>query len=402
MRTYGTVVRLEEARRFGYIRPADSHSYALPFLFSEFAGSEEDLQVPLAVTFREAVHPRDVARKVACEVRLATDVPTIAGEISGVWPSYGFVRLADDRDAYFPRYCTSERDLQWGQRVECAVIPGKDDRMFALTLRRAAAPAPGPKRAATSPRVVTCGAASQRGKRASKSVNDDSFLVSELAGGMWLLAVADGVSKPSHGWWASDKCTELLWRSASEFAPRLLDASDRDQELTVMGDWIRLIHEDFLSERRRQTLPDYQSATTTLTYVVIRARRVLYANSGDSPLYVFQKKRGSLKKVIDVWARSRGKVHGQTHLTQHMAASKKEWHPQSGTADLEPGDLLVLCSDGVASGDRSNEKHQLLNRSLADNRRDLQQRVTDVLAQIAEMGEADDLTLLAFKPEERP
>src|SRR5262249_55575319 len=160
---------------------------------------------------------------------------------------------------YFPSNCTTERDLQRGQRVECTVAPGQDGRMFALTLRRSGGPAPGTKRAAIP--IMTCGAASQRGKRANKSVNDDSLLVKELARGRGLLAVADGVSKPSHGWWASDKCTELLWRSASKFAPRLFDASDRDQQLKIMGDWIRSVHEDFLSERRRQTLPEYQSAT---------------------------------------------------------------------------------------------------------------------------------------------
>jgi serine/threonine protein phosphatase PrpC len=241
---------------------------------------------------------------------------------------------------------------------------------------------------------------SQRGHRVSKSVNDDAFLVSDLPGGLWLLAVADGVSKPSHGWWASDKCTELLWRSARDFAPILLEAADRDQDQNAMGDWIRSVRDDFLAERRRQSLVDYQSATTTLTFAVVRGRRVLFANCGDTPLYFFKKKLGSLKKVIDVWARSRGKVHGQTHLTQHMAASKKDWHPMVGSAELDSGDLVVLCSDGVASGDRSNEKHQLLNAGLGDQRRDLQQRVTSVVSQIAELGEADDLTLLAFRPEE--
>jgi hypothetical protein len=59
-----------------------------------------------------------------------------------------------------------------------------------------------------------------------------------------------------------------------------------------------------------------------------------------------------------------------------------------------------FCSDGVAAGDHSNEKHSLLNRNLGDSRRDLQQRVTDIVTQIAELGELDDLTLLAFKPEE--
>jgi serine phosphatase RsbU (regulator of sigma subunit) len=85
-----------------------------------------------------------------------------------------------------------------------------------------------------------------------------------------------------------------------------------------------------------------------------------------------------------------------------MAASKKDWHPMLGSAELELGDLLILCSDGVASGDRSREKHQLLNRSLGDERRDLQQRVASVLTQIADLGEADDLTLVAFKPEAMP
>jgi hypothetical protein len=279
MKTYGIIIQVNEERRFGLIRPAEGRSSALPFLFTEFLGAEEELQPPLAVTFTEAPHPRDRARKVAREVRPATGVPSVAGEITWLEPSYGFVRLADGRDAYFPRFCTAEEDLQRGQRVECAVIPGKGGRMCALALRRATAAS----RPAPSAPVVACGAASQRGSRATKSVNDDAFLVNEVQGGLWLLAVADGVSKPSHGWWASDKCTELLWCSARVFAPRLDEAAERDQELKVMGEWIRSVHEEFIAERRRQFLADYQSATTTLTCAVVRGRHVLYANSGDTP-----------------------------------------------------------------------------------------------------------------------
>jgi serine/threonine protein phosphatase PrpC len=273
--------------------------------------------------------------------------------------------------------------------------------MFALTLKRAHRSMSAVRQPITSLPNVSCGAVSQRGSRTAKSVNDDAFLISELPGGLWLLAVADGVSKPSHGWWASDKCTELLWRSADGFSRKLEAADSRDRELELMNEWIRSIHEDFIAERRRQSLTDYQSATTTLTFAIVRGRHLLYANSGDTPLYVFQKQRGGLKKVIDVWASSRSKLRGQVHLTQHMAASTKNWRPMVGTTELQRGDLVVVCSDGVASGDRWTEKHSLLNRGLGDEHRDLQTRVAGVLTQIAELGEADDLTLLAFQPEER-
>jgi serine/threonine protein phosphatase PrpC len=403
MITYGVVVRVVPEKAYGLLRSADGNSYALTFLFKEFLGAEEELAAPLPVTFVERPHPRDPSRRVAREVRPASDLPTWPGAISWLGPAYGFVRLADGREAYFHRSFTTEEGLQRGERVECVVVPGKDGRMFILALRRVRGPLDVAARPVAAPPAVSCGAASLRGRRSSKSVNDDSFLIDQLPGGMWLLAVADGVSKPSHGWWASDKCTELLWRSSRDYAQRLLEAADHDRQVEVMNDWIRSVHEDFLAERRRQSLADYQSATTTLTFAVVRGRRLLFANCGDTPLYRFQRKSNQLKGLIgEVWTRSRGTLRGQTTLSQHMAGGKKDWHPVVSATHLEQGDLVVLCSDGVASGERSREKYALLNRGLGDERRDLQQRVADVLNQIAELGEADDLTLLALKPEETP
>jgi serine/threonine protein phosphatase PrpC len=398
---YGVIIRVDPARRRGDILAADSRPFV--FDFSEYRAAGGAVSAPQSVTFVE--RPPRGGRPVAAEVRPATGLPRLAGRVNSVGDRYGFVRLADGRAAWFSNQCTTEEDLAVGERVEILAVPGRDDRLFALAVERplvgvAGAAAVAPASPAAPP---VLGVASLRGRRPNKSVNDDAFLVHPVGGAeeAWLLAVADGVSKPSHGWWASDKCLELLWRAAPACGERLLQAADRERELDVMRDWARTIHEEFHSERGRQYVREYKQATSTLTFAVARPGRVLFANSGDTPLYRYDRRTNSVPAplIADVWARSRDAGSG---LRQHMGTPRRDWRPTVNDAPLLPSDILFLCSDGVVSGETRLEKFNLLRKALGDDKRDLQRRVEDVLVQIAELGENDDLTLLAYQPPEPP
>jgi hypothetical protein len=68
-----------------------------------------------------------------------------------------------------------------------------------------------------------------------KSVNEVAFLVTPLAQEvLWLLAVADSVSRNERSWWASDKCMERLWRSRGQYEQQLLDKVSRSEP-----EWMR-------------------------------------------------------------------------------------------------------------------------------------------------------------------
>jgi len=395
---YGVIVAVNEDRRFGQIRTADSRS--LIFVFRHYRGPGETPEYPQPVEFEEQPHPQGQGRFHAVKVRPATGLETSRGTIDAIRGNYGFIRLRNGRSAYFSLPCVALDDLREGEEIECAVVPGRDDRLFTMSIERRVDEHSTVGGIWEAPPEI--GVLSLRGRRAGKSINDDAFLVEPLSDDMWLVAVADGVSKPPNGWWASDKCIELLWRSCHERGAQLADVTDPTQDTKIMVEWMNELHEQFIAERRRQLLADYWSATTTLTFAVTRRNRVLYSNSGDTPIYRFDHTKKKLTKIIDALSIARDSKSG---LTQHMAAGKKDWQPNTGDAPLAHGDLLVICSDGVVAGEASRQKavgesatpkFDLLNTTLGDQSRDLQQRVADVLPRIATF-ENDDLTLVAIQ-----
>jgi serine/threonine protein phosphatase PrpC len=389
MSHHGVIIRIDPGKRFGLLCTTESR--LLPFRFAEYQGQAGSIVPPLPALFDAAPHPHQAGRTVAVRVRslpLRGMVPT-PGVISGLFARYGFLDLLDGRQGFFSLDCVTVESPQVGASVRGVLVPGRDNRLFALTLELA-----DPATAVPPVPRGRIGAASFKGRRGTKSVNDDAFLIHPLAGGkMWLLAVADGVSNPANGWWASDKCMELLWRSLPTYEPQLLGLPEQRQD--TMQRWMEDVREKFLHERSN-ALREFQSASSTLTFAVVHDGQVLYANSGDTPLYRFDRADNRLHALIrNVLSRSRGDGAG---LVQHIGAPAREWRARFGEEPLPEGSVVVLCSDGVAPGGNELPKQPRIEKGLADPRRPLQECVTEILTQIAELGETDDLTLIAFRP----
>ncbi len=388
----GVLISFDPERNVGRIRGAEGD--VITFVGSEFRGQVTAESCPFPVEFVASPHPHDPRRSVARDVRPLEGLTEVYGRLNVLKKASGFIRLQDNRNAYFSLDCTRLENPQIGDEVLCRVVPGQGGQLFALSV----VPASGvPEVPPVTRSLDGCVAAiSQRGRRQGKSHNDDGFLVAPLAGDMVLLAIADGVSDPPNGWWASDKCLEILWKTRGEFAEHFLRAFTLEDNRAVMHAWITAAHRDFLSQRGSQ-LGDYQPATSTLTFVVVRERRVFIAASGDTPVYTPDRNKGKIvtltKGLLDDARDSR------LGLRQHMGVDKHRWRPRIDDATLAPGALLVLCSDGVSAGDQNRTKRDRLYAGLVDEKRPLQKRVEDVVHQIADLGEPDDLTLVVYNPE---
>lgn len=263
--------------------------------------------------------------------------------------------------------------------------------------------APGPNLAP----MPAIGAFTRKGTRAGKSVNEDAFLVAPIAEGqLWLLAIADGVTNSEQSWWASNKCMELLWRSRSQYERELLDVLEAAPSRTaekkqkeIMKQWLQEIHKDFVQSRRKAPT-EFQKATSTLTYAVVCDRQFFWAHCGDTRLYKLPPS-GSLSKVIADRFLSRDK---DRKLANHIGASSRDWEPIVGQDAIPANGLLILCSDGLISGNEKLQKTELLKtlRYTQGNlqKGNLQKRVVEITERVADGGETDDLTSIAFQPRE--
>lgn len=245
------------------------------------------------------------------------------------------------------------------------------------------------------------GVSTRKGTSAGKSVNEDAFFIAPIAGGkMWLLAIADGVTGSPHGWWASNKCAELIWRTLPNYEEKLLSPNSSESEEKIMQQWLNEIHETFRTERRDEPKEKYKEATSTLTFAVVRESNFFWAHCGNSRLYTLSP-YGELTPAFSLDDQKIQSKEGRTSLSNHIGAPPKDWKGISGSDTIPPDGLLILCSDGVISGNEGFQKINIL-KTIRDWTDNLQKGVEEITKKLAELGETggetDDLTLIAFQP----
>lgn len=183
----------------------------------------------------------------------------------------------------------------------------------------------------------------------------DTGLVARLAGvESTLFVIADGVGGRPGGELASTSAVSALLEYVDE-AVVAYHSLDVDQEHDFLA---RL--EGSVQRAHQRILEEYGSAgkgpATTLTMVTLTWPRAYLVHVGDSRAYYLRK--GTLRQLtrdqttgeymVDVGAwteeqAARAKVGA--NLTSALGG--QEMTPVVGLIDLEPGDVLLLCTDGL-------------------------------------------------------
>ena len=166
-----------------------------------------------------------------------------------------------------------------------------------------------------------------------------------------LLAVADGMGGHHGGEVASRTCVEYL---THEILAAMLDSQGAHTDLcSVLRQVVEATHQAVYTFA--QEYAKNQTMGTTLTAALICGGRVDLAQVGDSRAYLFRE--GNLvlltqDQTIGNQLRNRGADPSllseqiQDYLTQAVGA-QREIKVVMTALDLEPQDLLLLCSDGL-------------------------------------------------------
>lgn len=158
--------------------------------------------------------------------------------------------------------------------------------------------------------------------------NEDRWLARRYAGTV-LLAVADGVGGSSGGDIASGLTVETL---AAAFAAPTFRESTR----SALADAIQRANDAVL---RRSAELGHPQAASTLVAAAIRGREACVANVGDSRAYLIR--RGTSRQITTDHA---GEPAGS--ITRFLGDARGV-QPDIFVETLQPGDRLVLCSDGL-------------------------------------------------------
>jgi len=229
-----------------------------------------------------------------------------------------------------------------------------------------------------------------------RDTNEDSYCLAEIGadgadGGAWLLAVADGLGGYRAGEVASriaiQTVRERVAGSAGESTPALraaiYEAHDRISAASA-------------------TEGDLAGMGTTLTAVVIEGLRVCWGHVGDSRAYLLQGGRlrlltrdhsvaGELLAFGQI-GEDAARRHPQRNLLTQALGIPGDLVVETGVSDLEPGDWLILTTDGLTEVVRGEEISAAAAESLAP------EALCERLVALAnERGGPDNITVIAAR-----
>ncbi len=177
-------------------------------------------------------------------------------------------------------------------------------------------------------------------------MNQDAFVAIPDAG---LFAVADGVGGEPGGEVASALAIDALTRF---FSSGELDARDRMVDSARLDLAFRMAHRDIVAEAAAGR---YQSMGTTLAAVLVSEGQAVIAHTGDSRIYRYG--GGALESLTvdhNVYERL-ARVEGVKLLSASLGGAltraltpRCDARPDLRSISLEPGDVLMLCTDGVS------------------------------------------------------
>ncbi len=178
--------------------------------------------------------------------------------------------------------------------------------------------------------------------------NEDFALVDEERG---FFLLADGMGGGPGG----EVASHLAATIAHEVLKRLLHDHVPEEEIPrLMAEAVAAAHSAVF--KRSLAEPALSGMGTTLDMAAVREGRVFICHVGDSRVYLFH--RGTLRQITidDNYAAllaATGEIPpdrippAYRHILTQAVGPSKELIPEIRTLDMEPGDLLLMCSDGL-------------------------------------------------------
>ncbi len=232
-----------------------------------------------------------------------------------------------------------------------------------------------------------------------RSSNQDRFIAQALttpAGPLVLLAVADGMGGAAGGEIASAHAVDELLRVVRE-------AGTPENDAQTLMEAIAAANRAVFNHARRD--PALQGMGTTMVAALIRGRTLVVGHVGDSRAYLIRS--GSIHRLTadHSWVAEqvrRGELTEEEAatssfrniLTRSVGVNERVEPELSAPQALEPGDIILLCSDGlhgvvddatIARVARTAEPEEAAHR-LVDlaNERGGPDNITVVIARVSE------------------
>lgn len=225
-------------------------------------------------------------------------------------------------------------------------------------------------------------------KGLARAKNEDNLLVCADIG---LFAVADGMGGHQAGEVASRLALESL-----ETAVRQTDHADL---LHVLKDAFEEANKSVYSAA--QGNPDCEKMGTTLTACIIRKGKLYWLHIGDSRGYLLRdneiKQFTEDHSYVSDFVRKgeltpeEAEVHPYRHVLTRALGTEPLINVDKGTVTLEPGDKILLCTDGLTVHLNDEEILKVARRGKPA------EQAKRLLKTALERGGVDNITLILIK-----
>lgn len=170
-----------------------------------------------------------------------------------------------------------------------------------------------------------------------------------------LYLVADGVGGGPDGDLASERSAAavLSYLGSVSGCFQAADAAHEDELLASLESAVQGVHEQLVREAGG---PGRKAPATTLTLILLVWPRAYVIHVGDSRAYVQRRGRvqlltrdqtfGEMMLAAGAWSEEQV-ARSRTAETLASAIGGSDMEPSVGLIDLEPGDAVLLCSDGL-------------------------------------------------------
>ncbi len=204
--------------------------------------------------------------------------------------------------------------------------------------------------------------------------------------GVLVAAIADGIGSAKEGAVAAQRAVAMIVDYCLA-RPRTWSPRRALSEFT--GQINRQLHSESLERHGRPEL------TCTLTAVIVEGGRLHGCNVGDSPL--FHWRRGRIQRLSETHTLAQP---GLDHVLTRAIGLEPHVDPSHFELELNDGDLVLLCSDGLTAALSEDRIAELLSRRAAartvvnsarhvtENDRELRDDTSAVVIDVLDLGEA--------------
>jgi len=245
-----------------------------------------------------------------------------------------------------------------------------------------------------------------------RAVDEDAILATEIRTAFlseprtrMLLIVADGMGGHRRGDVASRIAVQTVARL---LLPRLTIEEEIPRDSYHNEIQAALTHANQAVLEMSQQNPEYEGMGTTMALAVLDGRNLHIANVGDSRVYVVNQREicqvtrdhSLVQEMVD-----RGEIlpeearhHPKKNVITMVLGIYGEITPDIGCMTVEPGDLVLLCCDGLINHVEDEEIHRVLVETSDP------QRACEILVALANQGGGTDniSVVLAAVPNASP